>query len=176
MTWPTGAKPPLHRRYDEETSLKLIRNRYAALYKMIPSQVATLQADEEFRGLCQDYYEQGYKDWLILSAILNAMLNWEANKLGIDPNDSKFLERFALLQETLDDTSYPAWLFDREIMDRMIATHNMTCLHSYGFQIRRSELSPEVVARFLSERMNHFELDLEHQPLFGEPRGEWPLL
>lgn len=51
----------------------------------------------------------------------------------------------------------------------MIATHNMTVLLPYGFQLRRPDFRPEVVERFLHDSMNHFEPDLPHRPLFGEP-------
>jgi len=44
-----------------------------------------LQKDEEFRQKCTGLYVQGYRDWTILSAIYNCMLNWELNRTNFDP-------------------------------------------------------------------------------------------
>jgi hypothetical protein len=174
MTSPTGATPPLHRRFNEQDALKLIRGRYAGLRSRISSQVSVLQKDGDFRQLCGSYYDAGYKDWLIISAVLNCMLTWKAHSRGLDLRFSEPREHLLELSEGLEDTCYPAWRFEKEEMDRMIATHNMTALVSYGFQPRRADFRAEVIERFLRERMNHFEFDLPHKPLFGEPPGDWP--
>ncbi len=174
MSWPIGATPPLHRMFNEQKALELIRGRYAGLRSRISSQVSALQKDAEFRQLSRSYYDVGYKDWLIISAVFNCMLNWEGHSRGLDFRSSNPREDLLRLAEGLEDTCYPAWRFEKEEMDRMIATHNMTALLPYGFQVRRPDFRPEVVERFLRDRMNHFEPDLPHRPLFGEPPGDWP--
>ena len=175
MSWPIGEKPPLHRKFDEAVSIEKIRTRYQELKRRIPSQIAALQADSDFRQLCVDYYEKGYKDWLIISAVYNCMLNWLWNSRGYKPTAPNARQQFAALAEQIDDTTFPAWRFDKEMMDNMIATHNVTALQSYGFQPRRPDFHPDVVERFLRDRMRHFELDLPHVPLFGTPPGDWPI-
>jgi len=174
MTWPLGAKPPLHRRFNEGKALELIRGRYAGLRSRIPSQVTTLQNDGEFRLLCRSYYDMGYKDWLIVSAVLNCMLNWKAHSLGLDFRSPESRQHFARIADRLEDSCYPAWRFEKDEMDKMIAIHNMSALLAYGFEPRRLDFREAVVERFLRERMNHFEFDLPHKELFGEPPGDWP--
>lgn len=174
MTWPTGAKPPLHRRFDEARSLELIRNRYSNLRTRIPSQVANLQADTEFTELCKSYYGRGYRDWLIVSAIFNSMLNWVADKHKWNPDLPIAPQKLAEIGHNMSDISFPTWRFEKDRMDIMINMHNASSLTSYGFQPRRSDFRPEIVERFLRERMRHFELDIPHHPLFGVPSGEWP--
>ena len=74
----------------------------------------------------------------------------------------------------LDNTTYPTWRFMDDDMARQMKVHGLLVLRSYGFELRRPDFQPEVVERFLRERMKHFELDLPHKPLFGEPPGDWP--
>ena len=61
MTSITGSKPPLHRRFDEQESLRQIRNRYLGLREQVDAQVKALQGDERFIKRCEGFYEKGYK-------------------------------------------------------------------------------------------------------------------
>lgn len=76
-------KPPLHRRFDEATALRLIQKRYENCKKWLPNQVKELQQYEAFRRQCKGHYARGYKDWIILGAIYNLVLNWRAEELGL---------------------------------------------------------------------------------------------
>jgi hypothetical protein len=152
-----------------------VRHRYDALRARIPSQVAALQLDKDFRSLCKLYYGKGYKDWVILSAVINCMLNWQAQR-HLDLRDAGDRARLPTMANDLNDTVYPAWRFTQEEMDRAVAGHNMAVLLRYGFEPRRADFQPKTVEKFLRERMRHFEADLPHEPLFGDPPGSWPEL
>jgi len=169
-------KPPLHKRLNQAKSIDLIQNRYQRCHREIPTQVVKLQKDEEFRRLYQEYYGRGYRDWTILVAVFNCVANWKAQEARVDMRSRTGIKAFLELAKHLQDDSYPAWRFDREEMDRQIAGFNMTALLAYGFEFRRPDCNPEAVERFLRERMRHFDFDLPHQPLFGDPPGDWPQL
>ena len=105
------------------------------------------------------------------------MLNWKAHENGLTLtalflNEDK--KNFLDLQNKLSDIVYPPDRFSDTDMDNHLNVHNITVLKSYGFELRRKELNPEVVEKFLRERMKHFDFDLPHDPLFGEPPGHWP--
>lgn len=173
----TGPIPPPHRKYNEQTSIEFIKNRYINLRKMIEKQVELLQHDELFCGMCESYYKKGYKDWLILSTIHNCMMNWKANEIGrplytIDDRD-EVKELANLLQGVVCPTN----LFLEDEFEGHIRVFNFTCLKTYGFELRQSTITPKIadsIERFLRDRMNHFKLDIPHNPLFGKPPGEWP--
>ena len=170
----TGPIPPPHRKYNEQTSIEFIKNRYINLRKMIEKQVELLQHDELFCGMCESYYKKGYKDWLILSTIHNCMMNWKANEIGYMMDDRDEVRELANL---IQGVVYPANLFLGDQFEGNINIFNFTCLRTYGFQLRQNIITPKIadsIERFLRDRMNHFKLDIPHNPLFGKPPGEWP--
>jgi len=170
----TGPIPPLHRKYNEHTSIEFIKNRYINLREVIEKQVELLQNDESFCDQCKHYYKKGYKDWLILSTIHNCMMNWKANEIGYMMDDRDEVRELANL---IQGVVYPANLFLGDQFEGNINIFNFTCLRTYGFQLRQNIITPKIadsIERFLRDRMNHFKLDIPHNPLFGKPPGEWP--
>jgi hypothetical protein len=172
MTSSTGPIPPTHRKYNEHTSIEFIKNRYINLRKKIDKQVEFLQHAESFCDQCDSYYKKGYKDWLLLSTIHN----WKAIEIGRPlymMDDREVKELVNLLQ----DVVYPTNLFLGDEFEGHINAFNFTCLRTYGFELRQSTITPKIadsIERFLRDRMNHFKLDIPHDPLFGKPPGEWP--
>lgn len=169
-----GVTPPLHRRFNEQTALRKVRNRYRAFHEKILHQVEILQKDKRFREKCQTFYQKGYKDWVILGAVFNCMLNWKGSELGLGlpaPGDQ---DNVLKLETLVGKTIYPADRFLGKDMDLQIQMHSLFVLPSYGFSARRRVFEPEVVEKFLRERMRHFDFDLSHPPLFGVPPGGWP--
>lgn len=137
-------------------------------------QVAALQKDEGFLNRCTHYYERGYKDWHILAAVLNHMLNREAQrrKLGWTPEGIK--SRQALMDE-LSRILLPPDEFVGRDFEAQFSLHAVACLEPYGFQCRNPRLGHKAVEKFLRERMRHYELDIPHAPMFGRPPGNWPV-
>lgn len=174
MTFTTGANPPLHSRFNERDAMRFVRNRYRNCYEKIRKQVGELQKDIEFRRRCQGYYNEGYRDWVILVAVLNCMMNWRGRELGLDISRTSDQKRFVELTEQLQETVYPPERFMGEDMELHIRTHAGNALPTYGFQLRRRDINPMVVEKFMRERMRYFDFDLPHKSLFGEPPGDWP--
>lgn len=174
----TGSTPPLHKRFDEKKAIVHIRNRYRQIREKISKQIESLQQNRAFREKCQGYYSRGYKDWVICSAIFNCMLNWKAQEDGLKlnpPSSSVDSQSFLELQNKLSGIVYPADRFlGKDMSVHLDVVHNVTVLKSYGFELRRKDFKPDVVEKFLRERMKHFDFDLPHDPLFGEPPGHWP--
>lgn len=146
---------------------------------MIEKQVELLQHDESFCNQCKSYYEKGYKDWLILSTIHNCMINWKANEIKLPLYMIDDRKEIKELVNLLQGVAYPANLFFREEFEANIKVFNFTCLRTYGFELRQSTITPEMadsIEKFLRDRMDHFKLDVPHNPLFGNPPGEWPII
>lgn len=172
-----GATPPIHRRFNEDEAIKQIRNRYSQIGYKIKGQVEILQGDEEFCYMCQTLYDKGYKDWMILAAIFNVVLNLEMRDAGVDYTDQQYAEQFMRdLAQKERHTVYSAELFLGDEFDRALITFQFTALLTWGFHPRARLLSPTVVEWFLRERMRHFDYDLPHHALFGDPPGDWPSL
>jgi len=172
-----GPIPPLHRKYNENTSIVFIKNRYINLHNIIEEQVKLLQHDESFCNQCVSYYKKGYKDWVIVSTIHNCIMNWKANEIGLPLHMIEDREEVKKLVNLPQSVVYPSSLFLGDEFEKNIKIFNLTCLRTYGFELRQSTITPKIegsIERFLRERMNHFNLDIPHDPLFGKPPGEWP--
>lgn len=174
MTSNIGKTPPLHRRYNEENALEHIANRYRKCKKDIYQQVRLLQSDPLFRKKCEIYYKKGYKDWVILGAIYNCILNWMAREKEISFNSIEDSKKFIGLQDEISKKTYPSSDFMGEDMDMQVNSHILYVLPTYGFNVRRHDIYPQALEEFLRVRMRHFDFDLPHNPLFGDPPGNWP--
>lgn len=167
---------PVHSRYSPQLAKKFTRNRYKTFKSSIARQVTLLQADVRFRKKCLSYYERGLPDWVILGGMMNLMINLLGKNSGIVPSNPAAAKRLMAMQERLPETVLPVEEFLGDELDMFINIFNLSCLKTYGFTPRRPDLNPEVVEKFLRERMRHFDFDFGHAPLFGEPPGEWPAL
>jgi hypothetical protein len=174
MTSTIGLKPPLHRRFNEARSLHYIRDRYRGMKGMFDAQLAILRADKDFLERCTKLYADGYKDWHILSAIFNRILNLESSKQHIDVGTKEGREAYKDLKDQLKTVVFPASLFEGPEWEFMFTMHAITCLARYGFEQRTVAMRPTLAVSFLRERMRHFDLDVPHQPMFGQPLGDWP--
>jgi hypothetical protein len=137
--------------------------------------VKVLQDDVETRIVFRSFYDEGYKDWHLVSAIFNIRMNWHFDylrrPLPVGLNSEKLKE----LKEAIGSfVERPARFANEELIKLAITTFDMSCLASYGFECRRSDYDSRAVKTFLRERMRHYDLDLPHQLLFGKPLGYWP--
>lgn len=174
MTSITGSKAPLHRRFDETDSIRQIKDRYIGLKTRIAPQIALLQKDDGFMQRCAVYYERGYKDWHILAAVLNYMLNREAQRRGFGWRPEDVSRRQKLIDE-LPNVLLPATEFSGREFEVHFSGHAMTCLQAYGFECRNRRVNDAAIEKFLRDRMRHFDLDIPHTPMFGRPPDDWPV-
>ena len=173
MTSTTGSTPPLHRRFNEAESIRQIKDRYAGMKTRIAPQVALLQHDDAFLSRCAAYYKQDYKDWHILAAVLNYMLNREAERRGFGWLREDVNRRQKLIDE-LPNVVLPAAEFSGRQFELHFTGHALSCLRAYGFECRNPRINDATVEKFLRQRMRHFDLDIPHTPMFGRPPGDWP--
>lgn len=175
MTSGYGTTLPLHRRFDEAKAMEHISNRYLKMRHQISEQVAALQKDETFLRECSSFYKRGYPDWIMLSGIVGRMLQLRSQELGLKA--LSVASNPALQQELLNSLVgrvYPASFFYGDHFSQQVSAHILSSLRTYGFTCRRTDFQPEAVEKFLRERMRHFEFDLKHEQLFGDPPGAWP--
>jgi hypothetical protein len=142
---------------------------------MFDKQIRALQADERFLDQCASHYQRGYKDWHIIGAISNAMLNLYARKRGIEMGPENEARVVALSTE-LKDVLIPVECFLGEKFERYFTVHLFTCMKQWGFEGRGAGYEVKVIEKFMRERMKHFDTDVEHAPMFVRPPSWWPKL
>lgn len=165
----------MHKRFGRRKSVEAVYWRYKRWNGMFDKQVRLLQADERFLSQCSDYYAQGYKDWHLVGAISNTLLNFEARRKGIphEPGNRNPVEN---LMQGLKEVEYPVGSFLGQEFERYSNIFIFTCLQTYGFETRGFGYALEPIKKFLKERMKHFEIDIEHKPMFAKPVAWWPEL
>jgi hypothetical protein len=129
----------------------------------------------ETRIVFRSFYDEGYRDWHLVSAIFNIRMNWYYDMMQRPlPVGLKKRELDELKRVIGSLVERPARFAEEELIRRTLMIFDMSCLASYGFEGRRSDYDPKAVRNFLRDRMRHYDLDLPHQPLFGKPLGDWP--
>lgn len=169
--------PPLHRRHDLPEVTAAIKRRYQVFRTKLGPQVEILQHSDSFRLQCAQLYDLGYKDWMILGAVYNRLLQTKLTEQGVDMRDTESAAATAC-EITIDpqpicEARNAEHFCGHEFM-LFLHCFNFVALASYGFQLRRRTLQPEAIERFLRERLNYFEMDLPHKALFGNGAGTWP--
>ena len=103
------------------------------------------------------------------------MIQIRQKELGNPLRTKQEMEQFKREAKELRGRVYPAEEFLTSEMDFMFVVHALTCLNRMGFE-ERAGLQSEPVMKFLRERMRHFDLDIPHSPMFGNPPNDWPKL
>lgn len=176
MTENSGKTAPLHRRYNPDEIMGAVRKRYTLAREQLSDQVAVLQESIAFRKIAAGLYARGYKDWSILMGIMSRMMDLRGKEIGLDPMSEEGRSKYEELHLRLSGHSYSPSCFTDDHFLNNVEGHNMAALVTYGFEIRRSDFHTDSVERFLRYRMKHFDFDLPHDEMFGDPRGDWPEL
>lgn len=168
-----GPKPPVHSRFNERRALIQIGNRYRRTYQLLRPQIEKLQSSPEFCEQAEAYYAKGYLDWILLTVALNVMGNCLMHEMFPNPKENNFQIKNSELYKKLKNRVFEPTSFLGKNFEMCLNVTNMTILKTWGFEYRKEAFRPQVVERFLIERMRYFEIDFPHSPLF-RPNGTWP--
>ena len=174
MTSTNGSKLKLHHRHNLGPDKESIRFRYATYRRKLSQQVSLLQKSDVFRAKCTELYERGYKDWMILGALLNWTIRIAgSNASEIEATMQQTNERIRS-DEPFDEQITPDDLCGDEFLGFLYSFNFLFLATTYGFDLNRRKVEPRAAERFLSERLAHFDRDIPHVPMFGEKPGDWP--
>jgi len=159
----------LSKYYDKKKAEELIKARYT---KSIPSIRKTLKRivpTESFQLLKEKLRSQGWKDWHILLAFFNLVMNYRMEKLGISGNIvamERFYQEYPYEEEKEDTISIPIEEITEENMKRNLQHSMMATLKGFGFSLQGKLVKPEEITEFLAEKFNYWEDDVDHDPIF----------
>lgn len=155
--------------YNEKKAEEQIKTRYI---KCIPSIRLTLKRiipTEKFQLIKKKLRNQGWKDWHILLALFNLAMNYRMNKLGISNNIAamkEFYERYPYKEEKKDSIVVPLDEINEENMKSSLKISMLSTLQGYGFSLEGRKINPEEISKFLTEKFNYWEDDVDHEPIF----------
>lgn len=161
----------LHHSYDAQESQADIRARYTNLLIPVRYTVERLRDDAGFQEIIAELRSEGWKDWHLLTAIANIVVNRRAADIGLDLTTSisdSELEQFQQIKETPESSSgieVPVDSFTPEAMRLHLSTAACVTAHNWGLEIRRN-VDAASFLDMLGARFNYWADDVDHPPIF----------
>lgn len=176
-TWkPPEVKPLVwvktpHPRFDETTALQQVRRRYEVSLARLQYTLPRVVADSTFRKVVAVLRSEGWKDWHLLMAMLNAVANYRVNR-RFDARDNEkqyaeMLKNEMFSPEKPDNPQVPATFLTREILRLHLLMALNSGLTSEGLQFRHRTPNIDGLFTYARHRWCYFDLDVEHPDVFG---------
>jgi hypothetical protein len=157
--------------YSREATEKKIRERHEQILKLLPFTIRRLKQQADFIAIVRVFKSRGWKDWHVLAAILNFVLNYRAReRFGPTPTPdqvAKYMFDVATKPETKNTKLIPTAHFTMEALEFSRKMNLHPVLQSWGFEPHHPALRDEVIEDFLARRYGYWDDDFEHEPIFG---------
>lgn len=113
---------------------------------------------------------QGWKDWHLLLAVVNIVVNGRARRLGVNMNaltkdDMERVQGLLRAEERPDDPMPPADVFTEDAMWVHLANATVTTIRGWGLELR-VRFEPRALLAVLGDRFNYWDDDVAHEPIF----------
>lgn len=153
--------------YDHADSLQAIRERYEVAYDALRYTLPGVLVDEGFRAQIVHLREDGWLDWQILVALVNARMNWLIHQNGMRPElvDPREGMRMAREPETPDSPRMPVEELSPEILDLHMYMQAVTIGRRMGLRGRQGRNGEHAMRGLLIRRYRFAEDDLPHRDL-----------
>lgn len=157
--------------YDRDAHEEHIRNRYENLRQRLGGILAQLASSKEFRKVTSSLREEGWKDWHILLAVYNAVVNYLAsmqqgagNKLTHQERIARGVE-LAKLEVLPDDVPIPSSVVSEENLRQCLRHSMLSTLKTWGLTVNTKAIDPYAIEKLLSERYGYWTDDVPHEDL-----------
>jgi len=158
----------LSKYYDKTKAEELIKARYTKSIPAIRLTLKRIVPTDHFQNLKNKLRNEGWKDWHILLALYNLVLNFRMNELGIrtvhDMNN--FRQKFMQEEEKEESLIVPLYQINEENLKINLKLSMLGTLKGYGFSLEGKTINPEKITKYLAEKFNYWEDDVEHKPIF----------
>ncbi len=165
--------------YNEQSELEDIELRYANVQRMIPYTLKRLQQSPIFLSSVEQLKSEGWKEWHILQAIANGVVNWYTEQSGANQDITRIQDEGKVLFQRLFEKGespqgpiIPLEYFTLEAMHIWLHTGLLTFLTKKGAAFGQRGYFPERLQSIARNRYHYFELDLPHSPIFSSKRSE----
>ncbi|GAB5491986.1 MAG: hypothetical protein Phog2KO_22010 [Phototrophicaceae bacterium] len=162
--------------FNEQEELEAIQRRYEIIQKSCHITLSRLNRNKRFNKVVSKLKDQGWKDWHILLAIHNGVVNWHVEKQGFNTNAStarryteQLNKRLYEKGEQSGDRKVPLNIFT---LDNMKFWLSMAIRHYLfgmkGAVSRPRPYSDESLKTIVSKKYKYFELDVPHDSIFDQ--------
>jgi hypothetical protein len=129
-----------------------------------------LAKDQQFTEVMASLRAQGWKDWHLLLAVVNIVVNGRARRLGVNMNaltkdDMERVQGLLRAEERPGDPMPPADVFTEDAMWVHLANAAVTTMRGWGLELR-VRFEPRALLAVLGDRFNYWDDDVAHEPIF----------
>ena len=167
LVWPDGPGPT----YSLARSQRMIQNRYDNISSNLRLTIPMLQASNQFSETLSTLREQGWRDWHVLIAAFNVVLNYRhPTPRGTgDPNElrSAFIEASNTAEDGTEQP-VPAGMFNEAAMNNMRQNAMLASLQTWGLELHQGTPDIDGIERLMAARYGYWNDDVPHEDLFRE--------
>lgn len=176
MSAATGLSPL----YSVEAAHQAIRNRYLDVQEEFPVTLARLNTNTTFRETLSILRQKGWKDWHILQAIANVFLNFHTRDwIRMNMHPAEIGRRVGALRQDpaalaqLESTNpIPLDEFTADRLEMMLHMSIGATMKGLGLVLYDECVELSAIIKFMGERFNFWEDDVDHTDPFAPPPPE----
>lgn len=152
--------------YNQKQSLEAIKSRYEIAEKAIHITLQNLKSEGKFQGLIHNLRDEGWKDWQIISNILNFILDYkirlfESETLGKTTNHNlqkvfhNMFWKYIKIDEKDNYISFPIDAFESKEFNMQFKVGLIAVLHRYNLECKFQTPPFNAVREFLNVKFNY---------------------
>lgn len=164
---PLAASTSLGTGYDQDEALQAIRERYEVANDVLRYTLPRILGNTEGRATIQRLLDDGWLDWQILVAFVNAALNWKMQRAGIQPGvgDPRAMMRLAREPETADSPTIPLDVFAGDSIDMHMFMQTVAVARRWDLHARTEGPGEQAMRNLLTRRYRYAVDDIPHRGL-----------
>jgi len=161
--------------YREDDALARVKARYENSRAGLKHTLPRLRQSPAFQQVVAALREQGWRDWHILMAVLNATANLRMNaliKAGMKREEAfeQYREKLRVgTQEAPNEPEPPVELYTVELLHEALQTSYLSTLKQHGFTVNQRTPDFPAIEKFLRHRYHYWDLDVDYDDPFAFP-------
>ncbi len=167
----------LSSKYDHESAITAIRNRFENINKCMHLTLEELKKDPSFPEFIKNFRNEGWKDWQILSNMLNFMLNKKIDHFEQENSNSqeeffKFRQEMHEKYMNLDEKdcylNFPLEVFKSEEFKSYFDISYLSILALHGLECNLETPNFRAIREFMNTRFNMANDDYQENNLLKD--------
>jgi len=159
--------------YTDEEARDLLTKRYARGVVPIRLTLKRLAADKGFMAIVRKLRQEGWKDWHLITAISQIVLNARVHSIVGDAQFNPLLmtnlfQELSTKEESKSDPIIPTSFLTEEAMRNAVSLSQASTLAGHGLQIKQHTPNFHAIDEFMRARYNYWNEDIEHLPILED--------
>jgi len=154
--------------YDLADAEEQVKTRYERTMTTICHTLNRLKSRKSFKRVVHQLRDKGWRDWHILTALMNVAVNYRVNRLTDRSEEDMRTASSRLLDdgETKNDPPIPPSAFTPEALHEALELSWLSTLRHNDLDIYQTTPDFPAIGRFLAARYRYWEIDTPHDDPF----------